>query len=207
MRTTATIAITLVMALLLGWQHTHGGVPSHHLLADPTLPSLSNWWGLLSLPLLSWYLLGRIERRRRSDPTAAHGDAAAFAGALVFGALLALLFTAGQTDATEQMVLMLPLLALFYPIHRAACVLGFVIGTRRGWGDLATVAIAVALAYVFGYVLTLVTREQFIRRDPALPAALPTGTASHATPADSRASRQPARRCPDSSSCRLSAPR
>jgi len=35
-------------------------------------------------------------------------------------------------------------------------VLGFVIGTWRGWGDLATVALAVALAYVFGYALTLV---------------------------------------------------
>jgi hypothetical protein len=35
-------------------------------------------------------------------------------------------------------------------------VLGFVIGTWQGWGDLATVALAVGLAYVFGYSLTLV---------------------------------------------------
>jgi hypothetical protein len=34
-------------------------------------------------------------------------------------------------------------------------VLGFVIGTWRGWGDVATMALAVGLAYVFGYSFTL----------------------------------------------------
>jgi hypothetical protein len=34
-------------------------------------------------------------------------------------------------------------------------VLGFIIGTWQGWSDLATIAIAVGLAYVFGYSLTL----------------------------------------------------
>jgi len=34
-------------------------------------------------------------------------------------------------------------------------VLGFVIGTSLGWGNLATIAIAVGLAYVFGYSFTL----------------------------------------------------
>lgn len=34
-------------------------------------------------------------------------------------------------------------------------VLGFVIGTWRGWGDLPTIALAIALAYVFGYAFTL----------------------------------------------------
>ena len=34
-------------------------------------------------------------------------------------------------------------------------VLGFVIATWRGWGNAATIAVAVGLAYVFGYALTL----------------------------------------------------
>jgi Domain of unknown function (DUF4396) len=34
-------------------------------------------------------------------------------------------------------------------------VLGFVIGTWQGWGNWATIALAVALAYVFGYSFTL----------------------------------------------------
>ena len=35
-------------------------------------------------------------------------------------------------------------------------VLGMVIGTALGWGNLATIALAVALAFVFGYALTMV---------------------------------------------------
>ena len=35
-------------------------------------------------------------------------------------------------------------------------VLGLVIGTALGWGDLATIALAVALAFFFGYALTMV---------------------------------------------------
>jgi Domain of unknown function (DUF4396) len=34
-------------------------------------------------------------------------------------------------------------------------VLGFVIATWRGWGNLATIAVAIGLAYVFGYSFTL----------------------------------------------------
>ena len=148
MRTKATMAITAVMTLLLGWQHLHGGVPSHHVLADPGLPVISNWWGLLTLPVLTWFLLGRIERRRRAKPRAAHGDFAAFTGALVFGALLSLLFTAGQTTGTETMVQALLFLALFYPIHRAACALGFVIGMTWTFGAV----LPMIAACVFGTV-------------------------------------------------------
>ena len=35
-------------------------------------------------------------------------------------------------------------------------VLGMVIGTALGWGALATIALAVALAFVFGYAFTMV---------------------------------------------------
>jgi hypothetical protein len=34
-------------------------------------------------------------------------------------------------------------------------VLGMVIGTALGWGNLETIALAVALAFVFGYALTM----------------------------------------------------
>lgn len=33
-------------------------------------------------------------------------------------------------------------------------VLGFVIGTALGWGNLATIVLAIALAFLFGYLLT-----------------------------------------------------
>jgi hypothetical protein len=47
-------------------------------------------------------------------------------------------------------------------------VLGMVIGTALGWGNWATVVLAVALAFVFGYALTLL---------PLLRAGIAIGTA------------------------------
>jgi hypothetical protein len=168
MRTKACFAITLIMASLLGWQHQHGGVPAHHLLADPSLPALSNWWGLLTLPLLAWFLLGRVERRRQARPLAAHGDFAAFTGAVVFGAVLSLLFTAGQSGATETMVQALALLALFYPIHRAACVLGFVVGMTWTFGAvlpmIAAAIFGAAGAAIYYGVRFIYSRALVLRR-------------------------------------------
>jgi hypothetical protein len=54
-------------------------------------------------------------------------------------------------------------------------VLGMVIGTALGWSDWATVALAVALAFVFGYSFTLVP---LVRGGLALAAAVPIALAA-----------------------------
>ena len=54
-------------------------------------------------------------------------------------------------------------------------VLGMVIGTALGWSSLATIAIAVLLAFVFGYALTLIP---LLRANIALGTALDLAFAS-----------------------------
>ena len=54
-------------------------------------------------------------------------------------------------------------------------VLGMVIGTALGWSDFATIALAVALAFFFGYLLTLVP---VLRSGVALATALPLALAA-----------------------------
>ncbi len=54
-------------------------------------------------------------------------------------------------------------------------VLGMVIGTALGWGDFATIALAVVLAFFFGYSLTMLP---LLRSGLALGAALPLAFAS-----------------------------
>ncbi len=58
-------------------------------------------------------------------------------------------------------------------------VLGMVIGTALGWGDLPTVALAVVLAFVFGYAFTIgpVVRSGLTLR-AAVPVALAADTVS-----------------------------
>ena len=54
-------------------------------------------------------------------------------------------------------------------------VLGMVIGTALGWSDLQTIALAVALAFVFGYSLTI---RPVLRSGLALSAAIPVALAA-----------------------------
>jgi TctA family transporter len=49
-------------------------------------------------------------------------------------------------------------------------VLGVVIGTALGWGDFATIALAIVLAFFFGYSLTMLP---LLRSGMALGAVLP----------------------------------
>jgi hypothetical protein len=54
-------------------------------------------------------------------------------------------------------------------------VLGMIIGTALGWSDLATIVLAIALAFVFGYSLTMLP---LLRGGLALGAAIPLALAS-----------------------------
>ena len=54
-------------------------------------------------------------------------------------------------------------------------VLGMIIGTALGWGDFQTIALAVVLAFFFGYSLTLLP---LLRSGLALAAAVPIALAA-----------------------------
>ena len=54
-------------------------------------------------------------------------------------------------------------------------VLGMIIGTALGWSDLQTIALAVALAFLFGYSLTALP---LLRSGMALSAVIPLALAS-----------------------------
>ena len=54
-------------------------------------------------------------------------------------------------------------------------VLGLMIGTALGWGNVATIVLAVALAFFFGYALTMLP---LLRSGVALGAAIPIAFAS-----------------------------
>ena len=57
-------------------------------------------------------------------------------------------------------------------------VLGMVIGTALGWGNTATIALAVVLAFFFGYALTLLPLLKAVSFGTAAKLALASDTAS-----------------------------
>ncbi|GAB2545662.1 hypothetical protein [Rufibacter soli] len=164
-----TALVAIAIWALLSYQHYHGGVPIHHILADENLPSFSNWWGALLLPVLTWVLLFRIEKRADSSnesgysgaPTSLKYVVIGFAGALLFGSLLSIFFSLGYQDLPGYMLLGLFALALFVPVYRAQCLLGFVLGMTITFGAILPTGVGLILSMITA-VIYLVIRPSFL---------------------------------------------
>jgi len=147
--------VAIAIGSLLVWNYTHGGVPSHHILADESLPQVSNWWGALLLPLLTWFLTYRIQRRisqsREKEEISRQiiNTVLGFVAALTFGVLLSVFFRLGYNDMTGNMMLIIFPLALFVPLYRSEYLLGFVIGMTYTFGAVLPTGI--------GSILVLIT--------------------------------------------------
>jgi len=160
--------VTVCIWSLLIWNHYHGGVPSHHLLHREDLPKISNWWSGLLLPLLTLFLTYRIQKRivRTNDNKSnllkfpkkyTYG----FLFALSFGILLSVFFTLGYSNLVGYMINVLLILALFFPIYRAECLLGFVIGLTYTFGAVLPTVVGTILALI-GVILYIYVRTGII---------------------------------------------
>ena len=145
----------LVLVLLhLGWEMVNGGVVSHHLLARSDMPSISNWWGLLAVPVLAWFVAGSVMNRATAEE---HGDRLipasirralpAFCGALVYGGLLAGSFAFGF-GLEQYLFLGLFVIGLALPIYRGEYILGFVLGMMATFGGVLPLVVAAVAASI-----------------------------------------------------------
>lgn len=157
-----TAVITLLIWMLLLWNYFNGGVLSHHILANEDLPSISNWWGGLLLPLLTWFLLFRIEKRIRpqNDGTFIYPQylkkvVYGFIGALVYGSMLSLSFTMGSSAPSYMILAILPI-GLFIPVYRSEYLLGFVIGMTYTFGAVLPTGIGSILMVIAAILYFLV---------------------------------------------------
>ncbi|MBL8523441.1 MAG: hypothetical protein JNN20_07125 [Betaproteobacteria bacterium] len=145
----------LLEFLHLAWEHTHGGIVSHHFLARADMPAISNAWGLILLPALTWFLAGRIQRRvaLHSSSTAAKPEfpksiVIGFVATLLFGAALSVAFVGGYKDITSYLFFGMLLSAVVLPVYRAECVLGFVLGMTLTFGAILPTIIGAIIATV-----------------------------------------------------------
>lgn len=137
----------------LAWEHFNGGVLSHHVLDRADLPAISNWWGLVLLPALAWFLTGLVRKRatRHSHDKAFSSRvavyiAAGFVGSLLLGVALSVAFTNDYHAAASYLFFGAIVLALFLPVHRAECVLGFVLGMTFTFGAVLPLVIGSLIA-------------------------------------------------------------
>ena len=168
-RLSLTALILLAEFAILAWEHFHGGVRSHHILNRSDLPEISNWWGALLLPVLAWFLFGRIQRRmsvhsgEMGAPSRAPASiVAGFAGALLFSALLSVSFTSGHENISSFVFQGMFVLAVLLPVYRAECLLGFVLGMTFTFGAILPTAIG-SLVAAFSAAIHLVVWPLLVR--------------------------------------------
>ncbi|MDO1449359.1 hypothetical protein Q0590_23995 [Rhodocytophaga aerolata] len=166
---TALLAISIWT--LLAWNHFHGGIPSHHILADEELPAFSNGWGALLLPMLTWFLLYRIHKSvfgskpgASQPPKILLNKLYGFTASLVFGILLSVFFTLAYTQLCGYMLLGLLPLGIFFPIYRPEYLLGFVLGMTFTFGAVLPTGIGIIIGMLaFGLFVSLRYIIHFLR--------------------------------------------
>ncbi|HEX4854253.1 hypothetical protein [Arenimonas sp.] len=148
----SSLAVTALAALHLAYEHSNGGVVSHHLLARPDLPLISNWLELAVLPVLGWLFGWRLHGRSAAGSPTRAGAPRSFwfaaGGAFAYGALLAGGFEFGVSDLTSALFYGLFLIAVALPVYRVEFLLGFVLGMTFTFGGVLPALIGA----VFGLI-------------------------------------------------------
>ena len=136
-----TIVVSLLMWSFLAWDYFHEGVPTHYILHNDEYPGFSNWWGAITIPLVTWGLLYLIHLRvlKEKPKNISASIAYGFIGLLLYGIVSSFLFMMGFETILLYMTVALIVSAFFIPIYRPECLLGYIL----------------AMTYVFGAILPL----------------------------------------------------
>ena len=147
--------VTFLIFNFLFWEHFHGGVTSHHLLHQQDLPSISNWWSGILLPILTWFLLSRIEKRidRKISQTQQTNKAVStvfwlFITGLAFGILLSTSFTNEYKPFLDNVLYIIIILSLIIPVYYSEFILGFILGMTYTFGAIIPTVFILIVAVI-----------------------------------------------------------
>jgi hypothetical protein len=161
--------VTFLIFGFLFWEHFHGGVTCHYILNQQDLPSISNWWSGLLLPILTWFLLSRIEKRldKQSLQTKQTNNSISkifwsFLTGLVFGVLLSTSFTSEYKPFLDNVPYILIVLSFIIPVFYSEFILGFVLGMAYTFGAILPMIFILIIAssgfIIYGFIRPLVLR-------------------------------------------------
>jgi hypothetical protein len=148
LRIAFTALVALAEAAHLGWEQLHGGIASHHLLNDPTMPAIWNGWGLVVLPVLAW-IASRRAFRHAGAAWRVHGPfVLRLLCALLAGLALSVAFSFGREDLAGFVLIGLLVSALLVRAYRVEYLLGFVLGMSFTFGAMLPTLIGGCIALV-----------------------------------------------------------
>jgi hypothetical protein len=163
-----TVFVTLCILSLLTWQYYHQGVPSHHVLQRKDLPEISNWWGAILLPALTWILLGKIKKRTgRLLPQMEKTNEdkkilVRFIIGLLLGITLAISFTNNFKILLDNVLYIFLVLGFIIPLFSSEFILAFILGMVYTFGAILPTAFVLVMA-VIGLLLFKVIRPLLLK--------------------------------------------
>jgi len=156
-RLISTGIVAVLILAKLAWDYFHGGVPTHHIYILENKPGISNWWGAISMPLLTWIVVYRVQYRvYRMGSNNSESDTKpkmtrafyGFLGALLFGIIFSYNYMNGP-DIKGYLMLVLLITSFFTPLYKSEYMLGFVVGMTSKLGPILPIGIALLLMTVF----------------------------------------------------------
>lgn len=153
LRVFCTAIVTLLIWGHLAWDYFHGGVPTHHLLHDGDLPGISNWWGAIVLPVFTWFLLIRIQKRNDGNENSHSSEnlgaiVRRFVAALLVGISIAVCFSLG-IEVIEYIMGALFVLSFLLPLYKSEYFLGFVLASTFTFGAIIPIGFGIIIVLVF----------------------------------------------------------
>lgn len=151
-RIKVTIAAFIIVLIFILIEHYNGGVETHYLLAREDLPGISNWWGLLTIPLLGW-IVSTLTTHRRNKKVKSKQNLEEdnnnvlkrFIAALIFGIVASILWEFNLENILQYFILLPILIALFIPVHLPEFLLGFVLGMMYTFGGILPIIVGLVL--------------------------------------------------------------
>lgn len=134
----------------LAFEYFTGGVKGHHALNQSDLPVISNWLGLLTLPLLGFALWLRIRSQVSREYLAGFPRSvlAALVGGCLYGVVLSVAFELNATVIMNAASVGFLVLAVALPVYRVEYITGFVVGMTFTFGGVLPLLVALVVAAI-----------------------------------------------------------
>lgn len=142
-----TVASTVAFGLILLKEYLTDGIATHYLLHNKDLPGFSNWWGLITIPAITWLSLILIEKISRKAPS--RNTEIRFLSALLFGISMCFAWFFQLETLMSYSMIGIIVLSVLIKMNRPELFLGYVLGMMYTFGAVLPIIIGTVLVIIF----------------------------------------------------------